>query len=311
MQNKTAIKTRVSTYYELSKPKIWYLLVFTAFGAALTASNIYGIYLSAVTWALMLGSVALGSAAANVLTNYHDRDIDAIMERTKDRPIPSGRITPRNARNFGLGLAAISLVAAGAISLETTPIQGAWATVFIAFGLGNNVLVYSYALKRKSRSNIILGGLCGGSPPLIGWVAVTTSDLWTMGLAMAGLVFIWIPMHIWALTLHFKEDYKRVNVPMLTAVESEKTSVRVIAASTAIMVLFSIAPIFIILGDGSPSVGPTYVWTAIASGTLMIALSMWVVFNPRENAAWVLFKFSSPYLAVLFIALMVDSALRS
>ena len=233
------------------------------------------------------------------------------MERTKDRPIPSGRITPTNARNFGLVLGVISLLAAGAISFETTTIQGAWAVVFIAFGLANNVLVYSYILKRKSRSNIILGGLCGGSPPLIGWVAVTTSDLWTLGLAMAGLVFIWIPMHIWALTLHFKEDYNRVNVPMLTAVESEKTSVRAIAVSTAVMVLFSMAPIFIILDDGNPSVGLTYVWTAAASGILMIALSLWVVFNPRENAAWILFKFSSPYLAVLFIALMVDSALRS
>ena len=96
---------------------------------------------------------------------------------------------------------------------------------FIAFGLANNVLIYSYALKRHSRTNIVLGGLCGGAPPMIGWVAVTTNDLWTMGLAMAGLVFIWIPMHIWALTLHF-EDYNKVNVPMLTAVQSEKTSVR-------------------------------------------------------------------------------------
>ena len=105
---------------------------------------------------------------------------------------------------------------------------------------------------------------------------------------MAGLVFIWIPMHIWALTLHFKEDYNRVNVPMLTAVESEKTSVRAIAVSTAVMVLFSMAPIFIILDDGNPSVGLTYVWTAAASGILMIALSLWVVFNPREKlAAWI------------------------
>ena len=150
MQNKPTIKTRVSTYYELSKPKIWYLLVFTAFGAALTASNIYGIHLSVTTWALVLGSVASGSAAANVLTNYHDRDIDAIMERTKDRPIPSGRITPINARNFGLALGVISLLAAGAISFETTPIQGAWAVVFIAFGLANNVLVYSYMLEAVS-----------------------------------------------------------------------------------------------------------------------------------------------------------------
>ena len=303
-------ESRVAVYYELTKPKIWYLLVFTAFGAALTASNIYGIEISPVTWMLMLFSVAAGSAAANTLTNYHDRDIDAIMERTKERPLPSKRIYPAvKARNFGLVLAGISLVLAFGISFTTTLEQGTWATTFIAFGLANNILVYSYALKRRSRTNIILGGLCGGSPPLIGWVAVSMSDLWTMGLAMAGLVFIWIPMHIWALTLHFKDDYNKVNVPMLTAVQSEKTSARVIAGSTVVMVLFSLAPFFITTENGEEMVGAIYLWTAIASGALMLALSIWVIVKPMEKAAWTLFKFSSPYLAVLFIVLMVDSAL--
>ena len=303
-------ESRVAVYYELTKPKIWYLLVFTAFGAALTASNIYDIEISPATWMLMLFSVAAGSAAANTLTNYHDRDIDAIMERTKDRPLPSKRIYPaEKARNFGLVLAGISLVLAFGISFTTTLEQGAWATTFIAFALINNILVYSYMLKRRSRTNIILGGLCGGAPPLIGWVAVSMTDLWTMGLAMAGLVFIWIPMHIWALTLHFKDDYIKVNVPMLTAVQSEKTSARVIAASTVVMVLFSIAPFFIITESGENMVGGVYLWTAIASGALMLALSIWVLVKPIENASWTLFKFSSPYLAVLFIALMVDSAL--
>ena len=302
--------SRVAVYYELTKPKIWYLLVFTAFGAALTASNIYNIPISIETWALMLFSVASGSAAANTLTNYHDRDIDAIMERTKDRPLPSKRIYPAvKARNFGLALAGISLILAFAISFTTTLEQGIWATIFIAFALVNNIIVYSYVLKRNSRTNIILGGLCGGSPPMIGWVAVTMSDLWTMGLAMAGLVFIWIPMHIWALTLHFKEDYNKVNVPMLTAVQSEKTSARAIALSTVVMVLFSIAPFFITTENGEDMVGDVYLWTAIASGALMLGLSVWVTIKPMEKAAWTLFKFSSPYLAVLFIALMVDSAL--
>ena len=309
MQKQTA-SSRVAVYYELTKPKIWYLLVFTAFGAALTASNIYNIPISIETWALMLFSVASGSAAANTLTNYHDRDIDAIMERTKDRPLPSKRIYPAvKARNFGLALAGISLVLAFAISFTTTLEQGIWATIFIAFALVNNIIVYSYVLKRNSRTNIILGGLCGGSPPMIGWVAVSMSDLWTMGLAMAGLVFIWIPMHIWALTLHFKEDYNKVNVPMLTAVQSEKTSARAIALSTVVMVLFSIAPFFITTENGENMVGDVYLWTAIASGALMLGLSVWVTIKPMETAAWTLFKFSSPYLAVLFIALMVDSAL--
>ena len=309
MQKQTA-SSRVAVYYELTKPKIWYLLVFTAFGAALTASNIYNIPISIETWALMLFSVASGSAAANTLTNYHDRDIDAIMERTKDRPLPSKRIYPAvKARNFGLALAGISLVLAFAISFTTTLEQGIWATIFIAFALVNNIIVYSYILKRNSRTNIILGGLCGGSPPMIGWVAVSMSDLWTMGLAMAGLVFIWIPMHIWALTLHFKEDYNKVNVPMLTAVQSEKTSARAIALSTVVMVLFSIAPFFITTESGEDMVGDVYLWTAIASGGLMLGLSVWVTIKPMEKAAWTLFKFSSPYLAVLFIALMVDSGL--
>ena len=302
--------SRVAVYYELTKPKIWYLLVFTAFGAALTASNIYNIPISIETWALMLFSVASGSAAANTLTNYHDRDIDAIMDRTKDRPLPSKRIYPAvKARNFGLALAGISLVLAFAISFTTTLEQGIWATIFIAFALVNNIIIYSYVLKRNSRTNIILGGLCGGSPPMIGWVAVSMSDLWTMGLAMAGLVFIWIPMHIWALTLHFKEDYNKVNVPMLTAVQSEKTSARAIALSTVVMVLFSIAPFFITTESGENMVGDVYLWTAIASGALMLGLSVWVTIKPMETAAWTLFKFSSPYLAVLFIALMVDSGL--
>ena len=303
-------ESRVAVYYELTKPKIWYLLVFTAFGATLTASNIYHIEISLATWTLMLFSVAAGSAAANTLTNYHDRDIDAIMERTKNRPLPSKRIHPaEKARNFGLALAGISLILAFGISFTTTLEQGIWATAFIAFGLLNNVIVYSYLLKRNSRTNIILGGLCGGSPPMIGWIAVTMTDLWTMGLAMAGLVFIWIPMHIWALTLHFKEDYNKVNIPMLTAVQSEKTSARVIAGSTFVMVLFSIVPFFLTTDSGAAMVGSIYLWTAIVSGALMIILSAWVIAKPKEKAAWTLFKFSSPYLTILFIALMIDSAL--
>ncbi len=307
---KQKTQSRFSVYYELTKPKIWYLLVFTAFGAALTASNIYDIPISAATWVLMIAAVTLGSAAANTLTNYHDRDIDEIMERTKNRPIPSKRIYPaEKARNFGYVLAAISMVLAFSIGFTTTMEQGMIAAGLMAFGLWNNIHVYSYLLKRKTRLNIILGGFCGGVPALIGWVAVTTMGLWSLGLVMAGLVFIWIPMHIWALTLHFKDDYNKVGVPMLTAVQSEKTSVRVIAGSTVMMVLFSIVPFFLTMDDGEPMIGSVYLWTALASGGMMIALSVWVVGKPSEKASWTLFKFSSPYLTVLFIALMVDSVL--
>ena len=103
------VGNKLKDYYELTKPKIWYLLVFTAFGAALTASFLFDVPITLLTWLLLLGGVAAGSAAADTLTGYNDRDIDAIMERTKNRPIPSGRISPKNALIFGLILAAISL----------------------------------------------------------------------------------------------------------------------------------------------------------------------------------------------------------
>ena len=307
----TSTKIRFKTYYELTKPKIWYLLVFTAFGAAITASNVYDVEISIGTWILMIAGVAAGSAAANTLTNYHDRDIDAIMDRTKERPIPSKRIFPaEKARDFGLVLAAISIACAFGISYTTSFWNGIWCGVFMLFGLADNILVYSHALKRKSQLNIILGGFSGGAPAMIGFAAVTLTGLWDFGLIIAGLVFIWIPMHIWALTLHFRDDYRKVDVPMLTAVLSEKTSARVIAGTTLMMVLFSVVPFFLVNPDtGEPVMGEVYLYTAIASGILMILLSAWVVAKPTEKSSWVLFKISSPYLAVLFIALMVDSGL--
>ena len=238
MQESTT-KIRIKTYYELTKPKIWYLLVFTAFGAAITASNVYNVEISIGTWILMIAGVAAGSAAANTLTNYHDRDIDAIMDRTKERPIPSQRIFPaEKARDFGLVLAGISIACSFGIMYTTGFWNGIWCGIFMVFGLADNILIYSHALKRKSQLNIILGGFSGGAPAMIGYAAVTLTGLWDFGLIMAGLVFIWIPMHIWALTLHFRDDYQKVKVPMLTAVLSEKTSARVIAATTVMMVVF-------------------------------------------------------------------------
>ena len=298
----TKASSRIKVYYEVTKPKIWYLLVFTAIGAAFTASNLYHSPISPLTWSLLIGSVIAGSAAANTLTNYNDRDIDAIMERTKDRPIPSRRIFPaEKALYFGLILAGISLVSSFAINM--------WAGIFMAFGLADNILIYSKLLKRRSRTNIVLGGFSGGAPAMIGYVAVTTTGLWDLGLVMAGLVFVWIPMHIWSLTLHVKEDYNKVNVPMLTAVESEKTSVRVIAGTTLMMVLFSVLPFFMTGTSGKHLFHEVYLYTAIVSGAIMVALSVWLLVKPSERASWTLFKFSSPYLAILFIALMIDSAL--
>jgi protoheme IX farnesyltransferase len=241
---------------------------------------------------LLLGGVAAGSAAADTLTGYNDRDIDAIMERTKNRPIPSGQISPRNALIFGLILTAVSLVCTWFINI--------WAFALMAFGLFDNIVVYSKWLKRRSPSNIILGGFSGGAPALIGYIAVTTQNI-EIGLVMAGLVFLWIPTHIWSLALHVKKDYTKAGVPMLPVVSSERVSIRVIAGTTLMMVAFSVFPFFF------NQFGIIYLVTAGAFGIAMIALSLWLLLHPSEKASWTVFKFSSPYLTALFIAFMVDA----
>jgi protoheme IX farnesyltransferase len=285
----------VRNYYELTKPKIWYLLVFTTFGSALTASLLFNIPIQPLTWILLIGGVAAGSAAADTLTGYNDRDIDAIMDRTRGRPIPSGRVSPKNALIFGLILTAISLVFSWFINI--------WTFALMAFGLFDNILVYSKWLKRRSKMNIILGGFSGGAPAMIGYVAVTTQHI-EIGLIMAGLVFLWIPTHIWSLALHVKKDYAKAGVPMLPVVYSEKKSVRVIAWTTLIMVVFSILPFFL------NQFGLIYLITACIFGVAMIALSIWLLIKPSEKASWIVFKFSSPYLTALFIAFMVDAFFR-
>lgn len=283
---------RFKNYFELTKPKIWYLLVFTSFGSAITASLLFHISVQPLTWLLLLGGVAAGSAAADTLTGYNDRDIDAIMDRTKGRPIPSGRISARHALIFGLILAAVSLLFAWSINIL--------AFVLMALGLFDNIIVYSKWLKRKSQLNIILGGFSGGAPALIGYVAVTTQHI-ELGLVMAALVFLWIPTHIWSLSLHVKKDYTKAGVPMLPVVSSEERSVRVIAGTTLMMVLFSILPFFL------KQFGLIYVITATVFGAAMVGLSIWLLLRPSERASWTVFKFSSPYLTALFIAFMVDA----
>ncbi|MGZ5546419.1 MAG: heme o synthase [Nitrososphaeraceae archaeon] len=291
MREVTIVNT-VKNYYELTKPKIWYLLVFTAFGSALTASLLFDIPITPLTWILLLGGVAAGSAAADTITGYNDRDIDAIMDRTKDRPIPTGRISPRNALIFGLILTAIALIFSWVINL--------WAFLLMVFGLFDNIIIYSKWLKRRSQSNIILGGFSGGVPALIGYVTVTTQNL-EIGLVMAGLVFVWIPTHIWSLALHVRKDYQKAKIPMLPVVCEEKRAVRIIAGTTLIMVLFSILPFFF------NQFGQIYLVTATLFGVIMMGLSLWLLLKPTEKASWTVFKFSSPYLTAVFIAFMVDA----
>ncbi|MCS4538114.1 MAG: heme o synthase [Thaumarchaeota archaeon] len=281
-----------TNYYELTKPNIWYLLVFTALGAAIAAGG----WKNPLAVLLVIASTALGSAGANTLTCYIDRDIDAIMQRTKHRPIPSGRITPARALYFGLAISALSI----AFALLLNPLSA----LLMFLGIADNVVVYSMLLKRRNPSNIILGGFSGGAPALIGYTGIT-STISLEALLVASLVMIWIPAHIWSLSLRFKDDYSKVKVPMLPVVTSNSTAIRIISFSSILLVAFSVVPYLLHF------FGRIYLVSALVLGIGIIYLSVKLLFVPTEERAWTLFKFTSPYLAIIFVAMMVDAVLRS
>src|SRR5438445_1619092 len=164
-QETVSVKSQLLTYYEYTKPKIWYLLVFTSLTATFVATRVLSVSFGPVGWLMTGIAIIAGTAGCNALTNYHDRDIDALMMRTRHRPLPSGRITPRAALRFGLGLISISLILAALLNL--------FSLLWMVLGILDNVGVYSLLLKRRSSLNILLGGFSGGLPVLFGWSSVT------------------------------------------------------------------------------------------------------------------------------------------
>ena len=246
-------------------------------------------------------AIIAGTAGCNSLTNYHDRDIDAVMMRTRHRPLPSGRITPRAALTFGLGLISISLILAALLNL--------FSLLWMALGILDNVGVYSLLLKRRSSLNILLGGFSGGLPVLFGWSAVTAGPVGSLPLPvvpllMAGLVFVWIPVHIWFLAVTYRSDYSNAGVPMLPVVIGSTAALRLITIFSMIMVPFSLALYF--LGP----FGPIYGVVALVSGLAILAGSLWVLYKPTETNAWRMFNVTSPYLTLLFAVMIIDAALK-
>ena len=291
-----SLKNKIADYYELTKPNVWWLLVFTAIGAMIRAGGISGEFsIQTEIIVLVMLSVTCCTAGAEAISNYIDRDIDAIMKRTKNRPIPSGRIKASNSLIFGIILSIIAVsttYAIDTINNSTVPI----VTFLMLFGLFDYVIVYSAYLKRKNFTNIILGGFSGAMPALIGYTAV--SKIITIeGLLISALVFIWIPAHIWSLSLRFKEDYSEADIPMLPIIVSLKTSIRLIALSSIILIIFSLM-IY--------QIGIIYLIAAVISGGIVLVASIRLLIEPSQEKAWTLFKISSPYLAVLFVAMILD-----
>lgn len=277
-------------YVEVTKPASVLLLVFTGLATMIVAAG--GRSLPPELLLITLAALTLGCAGANTLTCYIDRDMDRVMERTKGRPIPSGRIRPaERALYWGLLLTAVSLALAWMIS----------PLVFVLglLGSADNVLVYSLLLKRRSAWNIILGGFSGGIPVLAAWTAVTGSiDL--VALLMAAVVVLWIPNHIWNLAIYHADDYRRVQVPMLPAVVSLEKTTRCTMATVVLMYLVSLALYFV------GGFGPIYLITALGFGLFMTVSNLVLAMHPSREKAWVMFKISSPYLFVLFVAMTLD-----
>ena len=281
-------------YVEVTKPASVLLLVFTALATMVGAAGGWNIAPRLLLTAVV--AVTLGCAGANTITCYIDRDMDAVMERTKGRPIPSGRIYPaRRALYWGLLLAVFSLALAWTIN----PLTFLWGLL----GFVDNVAVYSLLLKRRSALNIVLGGFSGGIPALIGWAAVTSSVSLT-ALLIAAVVVLWIPNHIWNLAIVHADDYKKVRVPMLPAVVSLEKTTRCTMATVVLMYLFSLVIYF------AGGFGLLYLAVAAVIGLFVTVSNVVLALNPSREKAWIMFKLSSPYLFVLFLAMVLDALLR-
>ena len=270
------------------KPRIVLLLDFTALAAFLaTPSSIDILRLVAV---IAAGTLASGGAGA--LNSYLDEDIDRSMGRTSRRPIPQGDISPFKALIFGLALIGGGLV----ISALYLPLL---AGLFILLGAAIYVLFYTKYLKRRTSLNIVLGGSAGSCAPLAGWAAATGNLSNAAPWLMALLVFVWTPSHFWALAMRAVSDCTRARIPMLPVVVGEKRTAQYIALNTFLLVPLSLALVWF-------GFGLLYLVVAGPLGFGMIMVDVKLAMNPTKARAWTAFKFSSPYLAIVFLAMALD-----
>lgn len=283
----------IGDYFSLLKPKVMSLVIFTGFAGMWIAPglNTTHPFLAAVAMLCL----AVGAGAAGAINMWFDRDIDAIMNRTKDRPIPTGRVNPDEALAFGVVLSIFSVIVMG-LALNWV------AAGILAFANLFYVVIYTMWLKRSTPQNIVIGGAAGAFPPMIGWAAVT-GDITLFPIILFAIIFFWTPPHFWALSLFANEDYKRAKIPMMTVTAgAHKTKIQMIIY-TIILLPITIAPWP--LGFASPLYGIT----AAVLSTLFL-LSAIKVYKSDENdssfrAAKIMFGYSVFYLFALFLALML------
>jgi heme o synthase len=285
----------VKDYVEVSKPRIVIVLVITAVTSLLAASRFDdtpGWHVTAWQLCFLALAGALSSMGSSAINHYYDRDIDKIMSRTSDRPIPSGRLCPRNVLAYGLGMCILSVILAW---FTLNPV----AASMIAVGIFFYVVIYTVWLKRDNAANIVIGGFAGSAASMAGWAAATgTINL--LGFLVGLLVFVWTPSHFWCLAIKKREEYAIARVPMLPVlIGNEKTSVYIFA-NTAILLPYSLVLYFF-------GLGLVYTIVAAISGSLMLVYHYKLTKNPTPDFAWRAYKVTAPYLVVIFVALAFDS----
>jgi protoheme IX farnesyltransferase len=284
---RAAWRTAASDYFEMTKPKVQSLLLFTTVTTMYVAGD-PSLGLVALT---CLGG-ALSAGGAGAINHVIDRDIDRKMKRTANRPVAAGRVSPAAALSFGV------LLGVAAFVLLTTTVNLLAATLSLS-GLLGYVFVYTLWLKRSTPQNIVIGGAAGAVPPLVAWAAVT-GGLTGTPLYLFAIIFFWTPPHFWALSLLMKDEYARAGVPMLPVVRGERETRRQILLYTVLLYAVSQLPFC------AGAFGVTYLVASVLLGAAFIFGSWHLMRHPSKRSALRLYLFSLGYLAALFAAMVAD-----
>jgi protoheme IX farnesyltransferase len=288
----TTARDTFRSYLALTKPRILLLVIFTALPVMAMAA---GGWPEAPFVLATLAGIAIAAGAANALNCYIERDLDALMERTRSRPLPAQEIAPRSALFFGLVLAAISTALLFAVAGEVAAALGVASILFYVF-------VYTVWLKPRSAWNAVVGGAAGAAAPLIADAAVHGQVGWS-GILLFGIVFFWQPPHVWAIALFRREDYERAGIPMLPAVIGEQATRWRMLFYTLALVPVTLAPVALAL------LGPLYLVSAVILDAWFVWHAVRVLRERTDAAARRMFHVSLVFLFALFLAMLVDRAL--
>jgi protoheme IX farnesyltransferase len=285
---RTRVRTIVSDYFEMTKPKVQTLLLLTT----ITTMYVAGDPSLGLVFLTCLGG-ALSAGGAGAVNHSFDRDIDRVMTRTADRPVASGRVSPGAAIAYGV----ILCVASFALLTLTVNVEAALLSLS---GFLGYVFVYTVWLKRTTPQNIVIGGAAGAVPPLVGWAAVT-GGVSLDALLLFAIVFFWTPPHFWALSLLMKDEYARAGVPMLPVVRGEAATRRSILVYTLVLVVVTLTPV------ATGLFGGFYAVAAALLGGAFVVMSARLLRAVERRPALRSYLFSLAYLALLFAAMVVDA----